>query len=431
MHFLHILLLLSRLDQPRLSSEDLGAFDDVPLFNILQNISALSNITEICIPAVEQVLARGREVRVEEQEEELRGRRVRLRLRPGHAQRAVRLEGEHGLGEAAAVVLGGGAVQQLGVPGHRDLQRHRAHLLAARGRVPVHLVGLRVGVARLHHEPVRADHGQALVEPLVHQIHHRAGGDGRVVAVESEHQPALVVQRALHVELAVLVLGALHQHHLHRGAAVEARQAGVLLRDLAGEVLRHHQFLQRAHRPGHLVLGGVRLVQLLALLHGARALLGRQDLLKRIQQVFQFLNGFFSLSLGARPHFLQQLGLLAKHCARLLYARDARTPTLDENIALHALYRSLQLTGLLAVDGQAVAEERLRVLVNTRARACGGVQCLAHFILAPFHVVIGCKGLVSRNNGQCVRKSECTQHSSSSLLRHVSPKSFRGTHYHL
>ena len=108
---------------------DLRALDDISLLEIGEEARALDRVPEARVPAVEQVLARGGEVGVEEQPEELRRAGVGVVLLSRHAERAVGIEGEGGRVAATAVVVEGGAVDRRLVVLDEDLKRHGAHLL--------------------------------------------------------------------------------------------------------------------------------------------------------------------------------------------------------------------------------------------------------------------------------------------------------------
>eukprot|EP00964_Phaeocystis_antarctica_P094185 scaffold60930_cov68-Phaeocystis_antarctica.AAC.1 len=134
------------LDEVVQALDDLGALDDISLLEIGEEARALSGVAEARVPPVEQVLAGGGQVGVEEQPEELYGiyavgtpwagtwRAVATRLRRArvgvvlatrHAERPVGVERQGGCIPPTAVVIEGRAVDRALVVLDEDLERHR------------------------------------------------------------------------------------------------------------------------------------------------------------------------------------------------------------------------------------------------------------------------------------------------------------------
>ena len=83
--------------QVLLTADQSNAFDDVSDFQALQVVLALGDVSEDRIASVKKVGSRGGQLRVSQQEEELRGAAVGFELASCHRHRPVRVERQHGL----------------------------------------------------------------------------------------------------------------------------------------------------------------------------------------------------------------------------------------------------------------------------------------------------------------------------------------------
>mmetsp|Transcript_11347 Transcript_11347/g.45965 ORF Transcript_11347/g.45965 Transcript_11347/m.45965 type:complete len:436 (+) Transcript_11347:809-2116(+) len=346
--------------------DERGGLDDVAFLDVAEEVLALDGVAEAGVASVEEVLAGGREVRVEEEEEELRVGRVGVVLFARHAERAVRLERERDGVGALAGVLGGLAVDGLGRRlGERDLERD----LGPRRR------SFEVGaVARLHDEAVGALDGHAVVELVLDEVDEVARRHGRRVAVDDHLDARLVEELAVDVELGLaLLLGgrALLEHELDARAAVEPRQIRVLGGHLRGVADGHEPRFHFRHERRRRRLRLDRGVQRFALLRRPR----RPDVGERLADRLEALGverrelgvNFRGALLGRRRRDERRLRRCEQPLGRLDVA-DRGADALGAQVVADRLDRLLHLAHLLAAldarQRQPVPQQALGVLVD-------------------------------------------------------------------
>mmetsp|Transcript_108961 Transcript_108961/g.316763 ORF Transcript_108961/g.316763 Transcript_108961/m.316763 type:complete len:433 (-) Transcript_108961:287-1585(-) len=344
-------------------AHDPGALNDVALLNVRQQVGPVGRVAEARIDSVQKVLAGRREVRVKQEPEELGRGRVVLELGARHAERAVALERQHGRRRAPTVLLDCRAPHRHLVPLDHDLERDGPGLGRARGNVPALVV-----LAGLHHEAVTALDPHVLVEALVHQVNKVAAGDWRVVPIDDHLDRGPIVQRALDVELAVVVVGALLHRELDLGAALEDRQIFVLLRDNNVEAGRNHELLEPREHGRRIRLGLERAVKCATLLDAALPVLLAQCDHGHAHLLVDVLQQLLACLLLVGPHTLEDgADAVAGDFPRLVRLASRRADSLDLDVLLRLLDLRLQLPHVFVRDRQAVAEKALGVLVDPAA----------------------------------------------------------------